>query len=63
MTLEQKARCAAKRVGLIASGSRLGGFALIDELDRIVVRPRLTPNEVIDLCTAALNHKEVSDAV
>ena len=58
MTLEQKARCAAKRVGLIARRDNLGGFALLDERDRIVVGARfdLTPNEVIDLCTAAFNY-------
>ena len=54
MTLEQNARLAAKRVGLIARRSR-GGFALLDELDRIVVGA-LTPREVIDLCTAAFNY-------
>lgn len=62
MTPEQNARLAAKRVGLIARRSR-GGFMLLDEQDGIVVRGTLTPTEVIDLCTAALNHKEVSDAV
>ena len=55
MTLEQKARCAAKRVGLIARRSR-GGFMLLDEQDGIVVRARLTPSEIIDLCTAAFNY-------
>ena len=39
---EQKARLAAKRIGLIARRSR-GGFALLDEQDRIVVGARLTP--------------------
>ena len=62
MTPEQNARLAAKRVGLIARRSR-GGFMLLDEQDGIVVRGTLTPTEVIDLCTAALNHTEVSDAV
>ena len=56
MTLKQKARWAAKRVGLIARRSRLGGSAILDERDRIVVGARLTPTEVIDLCTAAFNY-------
>ena len=55
MTLEQKARLAAKRIGLIARHSR-GGFALLDERNRIVVGSTLTPKEVIDLCTAAFNY-------
>ena len=61
---EQKARRAAKRIGLIARRSRLGGFMLLDERDGIVVGARfeLSPQEVIDLCTAALNCKEVNDA-
>ena len=65
MTLEQKARRAARRVGLIDRKSRwrsldnLGGFTLLDERDRIVVGA-LTPKNVIDLCTAALNHKEMN---
>ena len=57
------ARRAAKRIGLIACRSRryddnLGGFALLDERDRIVVGARfdLTPKDVIDLCTAAFNY-------
>ena len=58
MTLEQKARCAAKRVGLIARRDKLGGFMLLDERDGIVVGAgfELTPNDVIDLCTAAFNY-------
>ena len=58
MTLEQKARLAAKRVGLIARRDKLSGFMLLDERDGIVVGARfeLTPKEVIDLCTAALNY-------
>ena len=55
MTLEQRAPCAARRVGLVARKTR-NGFALLDEQDRIVVRARLTPNEVIELCTAAFNY-------
>jgi hypothetical protein len=55
MTLEQKARCAARRVGLVARKSR-SGFALLEERDRVVVGARLTPTEVIDLCTAAFNY-------
>ena len=39
--LEPAARRAAKRVGLIARSR--GGFVLLDEQDRIVVRARLTP--------------------
>ena len=58
MTIEARARLAAKRIGLIARHDNLGGFALLDERDRIVVGARfdLTPKEVIDLCTAAFNH-------
>ena len=59
--LEARARRAAKFVGLIARKSRLGGFTLLDERDGIVVGA-LTPEAVIDLCTAALNYKEVKDA-
>ena len=57
---ELAARRAAKRVGLIARRDVLGGFMLLDERDGIVVGAgfELTPNQVIDLCTAALNHKE-----
>ena len=40
MTLEQKARWAAKRVGLIARRDILGGFMLLDERDGIVVGAR-----------------------
>ena len=63
MSIEARARRAAKRIGLIARRSRrydnnLGGFALLDERDRIVVGARfdLTPKKVIDLCTAAFNY-------
>ena len=57
MTLERKARLAAKRVGLVARRDNLGGFALLDD-HRIVVGARfdLTPSEIIDLCTAAFNY-------
>lgn len=60
MTLEQKARCAAKRVGLIARRDVLGGFMLLDEREGIVVGTgfELTPKDVIDLCTAAFNYGE-----
>ena len=33
-----------------------GGFMLLDERDRIVVAARLTPKEVIDICSAAFNY-------
>ena len=55
MTLEQEARRAARRVGLVARKSR-SGFSLVDDRDRIVVRAHLTPEAVIDLCTAAFNY-------
>ena len=57
-----EARRAAKRIGLIARRDILGGFMLLDEQDGIVVGARfeLTPKEVIDLCRAALNDKEVN---
>ena len=57
MTLEQKARWAAERIGLIARRNNLGGFMLLDDHGIAVgARFDLTPKEVIDLCTAAFNH-------
>ena len=57
--LDVAARRAAKRVGMIARQSVLGGYMLLDEQDGIVVGTdfELTPEAVIDLCTAALNFR------
>jgi hypothetical protein len=63
-TLENHARRAAKRVGLVAKKSRrqvgtinnLGEFMLIEPLRNTVVageRFDLTPREVVELCTQA----------
>ena len=58
MSVQQKAWRAARRVGLIARKSCLGGFMLLDERDGIVVGARfdLTPKDVIDFCSAPFNH-------
>ena len=55
-TLEQKARLAAKRIGLIARRTNVGGFTLLDTRSDCRGARELTPKEIIDLCTAAFNY-------